>query len=571
MERMPFLNKNSYQRLLIFPLIIALFILVIYKMQQTVQDVAISTDYEYASIQPKPEEQQNYDVLYYDLNLKVYLDSLIQKGLLRGTVRIVFKVEEYGTEKIILNLSQALVVDSVKGAKSFRQKKNFLQIDLEKKLEMGKIHSVTIYYHGWPRTYHKWIYGWKLAVHREAAQHQSPWIATMNPPYGAETWFPCKDDPGDKADSLRIVLEIPDTLQTVCNGVRVEERKIAPHRKRVVWKERYPIAPYLVAVNIGKFSVFRRMYHPSQGVPFPIELYCWPEDASNVNLIYQILFDIMDYYTTVLGPYPFQREKYAMVVHPGNGGMENQTVTSVDKFSPYKMELYAHELAHQWIGDMITNRSFHESAISEGLATFLTGLYLKHSQGMEAFQRFMKRNVTYKPGSIWVMRDAIPDSVYHPARVYQKGAWFFYMLYHELGEATFFKGLRSCLKQFAYGNVGFDDLLMVYQNITHRNLERFFKQWLYEKNVPRIMVKIRVNQAGQLLYHYQLTIFQKQKGGAYVLPLNIRFSGSKTDTLLTFEIFKKKHRFEFSLPFETNEIAINPDNTILLTWDVQWK
>ncbi len=565
------MNKTAYHRILIFPLVIALFILIIYQMQKNVERAALNTEYQYSVIQPNLEKEKNYDVLYYKIRLNVEVDSSLQKGLLQGAVQILFKIEEFGTDKILLNLSGILQVDSVKGASSFRHEKNHLKIHLPGKLETGKIHSVTVYYHGWPRTYHKWIYGWKLAVHSGEDGKNSPWINTINPPYGAETWFPCKDDPADKADSVRIEVEIPDTLLAVCNGVKVKEQKKPDNRKLVIWKESYPISPYLIAVNIGKFSVFRRMYYPRNGQPFPVYIYSWPEDSANIPLIYSNLFDMLNYYTRVLGAYPFEKEKYAMVIHSGSGGMENQTISSVDQFSPYKKELYAHELVHQWLGDKITNRSFHESAINEGLATFFTGLYLRASQGESAFTDFLKKNTYLKPGSIWVEKDYIPDSVYHPGRVYKKGAWFFYMLYNILGEKTFLQTIQSCLNKCEYGNVSFEDLEKEFQKFTQLNLNRFFHQWIYCSSIPHILGKVVVNQNGDRGYNYFLEIRQKQKGEAFVLPLQISFKNTHRDTLLAFEIFKKKHHFEFSLPFKAQEMVIDPQQKLLITWEVKIK
>ncbi len=570
-------NKSSrknyfYYRLIAYPFLIFIFIFATYQLQNYSTKIHRNKDYQFLSVSLPEKAGNRYDVTFYDIALEVEIDSSLQSGVLNGRAKIRFRSTVNGLKDIRLNFTNRLSVDSIPDAESFHHKNSILKIKLGYPLQKNEFGEVEIFYHGWPSPYHEWIQGWRLHVHTSDDSSRSPWLCTMNPPFGAQTWFPCKDDPADKADSARFRVTVPENLTVVCNGKLVNIRNEKDGHRTFIWKETYPISVYLMAVNFGEFSLFTRQYIPPAGRSFPVQIYCFPEDSFSVDLVFTQLMNMLDYFIGVLGPYPFDREKYAMVVFPVRGGMENQTVSSVHQITPRRENLYAHELIHQWIGDMVTHSSFHDSWIQEGLATYFTGLYLKHYYGESAFHNFMKTHLYLKKGKIRVEKILIPDSVYHYGRVYGKGSWFFYMLHQIIGDDAFFEGIRHCLQTYAYRNISSDELREIFEQESNRDLSYFFTQWTKQPYTPILKCKVELQNTTQSYNQYSIEIKQIQKGThPYILPIEMKFSSSRRDTVLVFEIHKKKQKFITYLPFQANSIELDPDQKLLIASELEFR
>jgi len=561
-----------YYRLIVYPFLIFIFILATYQLQNYSTKIHQKKGYQFLSVSLPDRVDDTYDVTFYDIELKVNIDSNFQAGSLQGRVKIHFKSTENNLENILLNFTDHLSIDSIPGVKSFQHKNSIIKIKLPYSLQANEFGVIEIFYHGWPVPYHEWIQGWKLVVHTSDDSSQSPWICTMNPPFGAQTWFPCKDNPADKADSALYKITVPENLTVVCNGKLINIRNEKDGYRTFVWREMYPISTYLMAVNIGKFSVFNKPYVPPKGNPFPLQIYCFPEDSSSIDLVFIQVVNMMDYFIRVLGPYPFEREKYAMVVLPTRGGMENQTVSAVQQITPRRENLYAHELVHQWVGDMVTHSSFRESWIHEGLATYFTGLYLKHYYGESAFRNFMKSHLYLKKGKIQVEKILIPDSVYHTGRVYGKGSWFFYMLHQLIGDDAFFRGVQKCLQSYAYQNISSRELRKIFEEASNRDLSYFFTQWIEQPYVPIIKCKVELQNATWNYNQYLIEMKQIQGGKhPFILPVELKFSSFQKDTVLVFEFHKKKQKFVIYLPFKVNNVELDPNQKLLISSELEFK
>jgi len=556
-----------YNRILIYPFVILIFIIVTNQLKKYTTNVSHTSHYQYLSIKPISEKQEDYDVVFYNINLKVELDSSLQSGNLQGIVGITFRAKDKPVNGVRLNFSTQIKVDSVEMASGFSHKNNILQVKLRESVDAGETSRIIIHYHGWPKPYHEWVYGWKLVTRGD--DHKTPWVSTMNPPFGAQTWLPCKDDPGDKADSVLFRINVPESLMVVCNGSPVNTTPLGTGRKIVSWKESFPIATYLLAVHIGMFQRFESSYRQPNGISVPLQIYAIDVDTGLVHLVFQQLSAMFDFLTSTLGPYPFAPEKYAMIVFPNRGGMENQTISSVEDINASSTELYVHELIHQWLGDCITPAGFEDSWISEGLATYFTALYEKTAQGQTGFKYFMNRRRFVGKGQIRVQAVNIPDSVYHVGRVYNKASWFFYMLHNLVGDSLFFTGVRSCLDTYQYGNISGNVLRKVFEQISGKNLSRFFDQWLHEKYVPRLEGKLKLVKAESGQYEYEFALKQLQKSKKpYHLPLEIFCWNPGADSTITFEMTERKQKLRIRLPFDIRKINIDPDEKILMSKEI---
>ncbi len=557
---------------IMYLLILVFFIFAIHQLQKSSTEAGRENERNSGMYSPHFADQGDFDVTFYNLDLSVEIDSSCETGNLVGATTIRFRAAKEKIDKIALNFSSDMVVDSVFGAERFKHHENLLEVKLHRALVKGQYDSVRIIYHGWPQVYHSWIHGWKMSKYESTDGHVYPWLTTINPPYGAQTWFPCKDDPADKADSVRFRIDVPDTLMAVCNGELQSTVQLKEGRKAYTWKESYPISTYLMAVNIGKFEKISENYAPDSGQNFPIQLYCFSEDTPAAPIILRQLRDMMDYFTSVLGPYPFPDEKYGMVRQSTAGGMENQTITGVQRMSARMNNLYAHELAHQWLGDMITNSSFHESWINEGLASYFTALYMRHSQGESGFNDFMRRRRFLKSGTIWVNETTSPDSVYRTGTVYDKACWFFYMLNEQTGDSLFMAGIRKCLEKFRYNSIDENELKSVFEDVSGQSLTHFFSQWIHEKNTPTLAWKVRSKESQSGTHGYIINVRQQQSSKhPYILPVEMKFESDRRDTTIVFEIFEKKQEFATYLPFVADRITVDPHKKLLMFSEMDYR
>lgn len=565
-------NRTAYLlRLIFFPAVIIVLILLAYYFPGNDSHPAGGT-FLYEISRPPLQSQSQYDVNFYHLKLRVDFEDSLKNNSLAGANKIRFSSKTDKLRRIILDFNSPLQVDSVTGlAAGFLHKKGKLIVEFRNELEPGQLGEITVYYHGIPQLYHQWLGGWKYAARiRKADFTPVPLISTINPPFGAQTWLPCKDNPADKADSVLLEIDVPESLTVVCNGALRNVVASTNGRKRFIWFEAYPIATYLLAVNISDFHKAEFIYSSDGMVNFPVQIYGFEDELQRASEVKEQIFRILDFFQEVLGTYPYAPEKLALIHANITGGMENQTAIGVQVIDPRQELLYVHEIAHQWFGDLITHRSFSESFLSEGLATYFTALYIRRYRGEKAFREFMDARRPTACGPMFVKNILIPDSVYQTQRAYYKGAWFFHMLKQTVGEDCFWKGIRSFLKQFAYQSFDSEDLRRHFQDLCQRNLEGFFYSWIHNAGVPELHAKLdsKLSSAGtDDTFGYELRLQQTQRGKPFALflPVRFRFAEGGSDTTVIVSMERKNQNYRFAFHRKVEQFFLDPENHWLFT------
>ncbi len=560
------LKKIRLMRRLLFPAVLFVIIVILTRLPTLTTGSQNSEKYRYLKSDLPQAEQQSFDVRYYRLkmNFRFRADTTAGNIEAETDIRLASKVRKL--REVLLDFNSSMQVDSVAGlAFRFKREGPNLRIFLRHQLGKEKWGTIRIFYHGWPAPYHPWIAGLGIAW-RPEGDRSFPWISTMNPPFGASTWFPCKDNPADKADSVRFEISVPQDLTVVCNGLLLRETSTPNRRRQFVFVEKYPIATYLMAVNIGKFI---RYEFPYQGArrKFPLRFFVFPEDTQYVENVRQQMSSMLDFYEATFGPYPFDREKYGMVKSSPRGGMENQTITAIDQFSPDRWRLYAHELAHQWAGDEVTNATFHQSFLNEGLATYMTALYIEHSRGEKQFRKYLGSLRPEKAGPVEVRKILIPDSVYDTQRVYYKGAWFFHMLRSMLGDSAFFAALRQYFSGNGYGIANSDSLRKTFEKNSAISLKDFFSSWLKNGSPPKVTAKLQPMRGEKHPFRYKVFLSQEQKGSPYYYFLPIRFTFRNLagqDTVIRVKFFAKSQKFDVAFPAKVDTFQVDPGKNWLL-------
>ncbi len=306
--------------------------------------------------------------------------------ILKGAVTLHGSVLQDPMDQIELDLGSHMIVDSILQTNAhlaYTHSADLIKINLPEALPAGSSFSVTVYYHGDPEGGSYGAFNWD--VH---GPELVPVIWTLSEPYGAPSWWPCKDDPSDKADSVRLDVTVPENLVVASNGLLHGVTETTPGLKTYTWITRYPISTYLVSLAVTDYVQFEDAYD-SGDHSMPLVYFVYPELYQKAVEDFSVTKDMLIFYSQIFGEYPFVDEKYGMAVFPWGGGMEHQTLTSYgaglvrgDHRYDY---LNAHELAHQWFGDQITMRYWSHIWLNEGFASYAEALWFENLGGEQAY------------------------------------------------------------------------------------------------------------------------------------------------------------------------------------------
>jgi aminopeptidase N len=374
--------------------------------------------------------QTDYDVTYYDIDLDI--DPVSET--VTGTVTVTATVTALTLSTVDLDLLGNMTVTGVTdtgGSLAFSHVGDILTVTLSATYTTGQSFTIYVAYNGTPSA----SYG-SFGFDTVGSQ---PMIWSLSEPYGARSWWPCKDIPEDKADSVDIHITVPDNLIVASNGTLVSEVDNGS-TKTYNWHEGYPITTYLVSVAIHPYTQFSHWYHYAPAESMEVAYYVFPANYSAVQATYALTVPMIEVFADLFGEYPFIEEKYGHAEFVWGGGMEHQTITSLGGWSEY---LIAHELAHMWWGDMITCDSFHHIWLNEGFATYSEALWSEQVYGVEQYHQDMAYAKYFGAGTIYVPDPNDFSRIFHSGLSYNKGSWVPHMLRHIVGDTTFFNILQT--------------------------------------------------------------------------------------------------------------------------------
>jgi aminopeptidase N len=347
-----------------------------------------------------------------------------------------------------------------------------------------------------------------------------------NWPDRAHNWLPCVDHPYDKA-TVDFIVTAPDHYEVVGSGYLVEESCMPSHNKLTHWREDVPLATKVMAVGIAPFAT-----HFEGNIDnIPVWSWVYSENRKEGFSDYAAAVRPLAFYSELIGPYPY--EKLANVQSKTIfGGLENagtifyaeNSVTGQGKAE----SLMAHEIAHQWFGNSVTENDWHHIWLSEGFATYLTAVFQEKTYGKQKFDEQMKlardRVLRYSMRSSSPVVDTTITDLMKLLSVnsYQKGAWVLHMLRRELGEEVFWKGMRLYYSKFRDSNALTSDFEKVMETVSNRRLDGFFSQWIFTGGEPDL--KITFSQSSTAGYN-DIIIEQKQEH-LFTFNIEIQVKGS---------------------------------------------
>ncbi len=415
------------------------------------------------------------DTRFVHLELSPDMDD----GSLEGRAELLLDSCMDGLNQLELDLAANMVVDLVDGdAAGWTHQGDILVISLAQPADSGQAISLGIDYHGSPQS--SGFGSWSLTTHAG-----TPILSTLSEPYGARSWWPGKDDPSDKADSANVWITVPAAYTATSNGLLAGVDTLGADL-RFRWEERYPIASYLVSLAITNYERIDEYYVGLEGDSMLVSHYVYPEEYAQAAEDFNVTVPMLEFFSELWGEYPFIQEKYGHSMFPWGGAMEHQCNTSYGAVLVRGDHAYdrivAHELAHQWWGDLVTCATFADIWLNEGFATYSEALWTEHVQGAAGLQAFMNSRcwVSDPSGPVYD-----PPSTFNSNTVYRKGAWLLHMLRGQIGEAAFRDVMRGWYDSpFRYGSARVSDFLSHVDAYTDKDLEGYWQGYLYGVNRP---------------------------------------------------------------------------------------
>ncbi|MBE3558261.1 MAG: HEAT repeat domain-containing protein [Ktedonobacteraceae bacterium] len=460
-----------------------------------------------------------------------------------------------------------------------------LIVTLDRPYHYGEVFTIGVRYHAKPRTGLHFV---KPAPEDPARPVQA---FTFGQPRYSRYWYPCHDAPNDRA-TTEIIATVPAQFITISNGNLLGITDNGATRTHH-WRHDVPHAAYLVSLVVGDFAVIEDSYNGK-----PVRYYIRKDRKEDAPLYLGKTPQMMRFFSEYTGvEYPYDNYDQT-IVELYTGAMEHTSATThsfmlvPDKRASLDIDLVpvvAHELAHQWFGDLVTCRDWPNGWLNEGFATYFEELWNEHDRGSDEFKWFMLQEKNGYLDEDRQYRRPIVYNVYYQdgfelfdRHLYNKGAWVLHMLRHQLGEANFRRGIKSYLQRNRQREVITADLERTLEEVTGRSLAQFFQQWVYSGGHPELEVSHSWDGEHKLL---KLKIKQAQKVDdltpCFVTPVDLAFTLPASDeaardeqTMRTITIPARivigedgqiEQSFFFSLEREPLMIRVDPDGWLLKT------
>ncbi|MEN8228554.1 MAG: M1 family aminopeptidase [Bacteroidota bacterium] len=504
-----------------------------------------------------------YDITFTKLDLVTEFDTTF----IQGYAEIVGRVAMDPLTSFCIGLSSDMNIDSIliNGSRvSFDHINHEIIAKMNPAIPAGASFETVIYYGG---------DGYDADGYEGGLYHGlyegKQYAFTFSAPFGATAWFPCKQVLEDKIDSLHIFVTTPSDYKTASIGLLTASVNLDNGTTRHEWKTRYPIAYYLVGLNIYDYEEYNFYTHPD-GWDDSIFIQNFMLSQGHINLMKEELDKThcaMNLYCNLFGPYPFKEEKYGHAIWGKGFGMEHQTLTSMPITIDFRR--LSHELAHQWFGNLVTCGTWQDIWLNEGFATYFDYLALKLLDSEEAGNSRMSyyhdKALSSNQGSIYVPAGDAGNAsrIFEYYLTYCKAGAVVQMLRFEINnDELFWNALRNYLDEFRDSTAITEDLNRVINETTGEDYNWFFEQWIFGQGFPTYSgnwyqkndtLTLIINQSASSPRHTPL--FRMR------MPYRIQYDGG--DTMI--HLVQTQNSQEFNIPMTHGvlNVEIDPHNEVL--------
>jgi len=445
-------------------------------------------------------------------------------------------------------------------ALGFKHEDNRLRINLGTAPEKGERRRIIVAYSGVPAD--------GLVIGKNKNGDRS--FFGDNFPDRCRYWLPVIDHPYDKS-CCEFVVTAPEAYQVVANGALIETTSLPGGRRLTRTRESVPISTYGMVIGVARFAV----EVVGQVAGAPVQSWIYAQDRDTGFADFRVAMKPMEFFSWRVGPFPY--EKLANVQSKTRyGGMENASnifyFEKIVNRTGRNEGLFAHEIAHQWFGDSVTESDWDHTWLSEGFATYFTHVYNESTYGRDVMARDLDKDrediikyFTKVPKSAIVTpADAKLDNILS-TNSYEKGGWFLHMLRRLVGDEAFWKGVSLYYKRFQNANALTEDFRHVMEEVSGKNLGVFFNQWVFTPGQPVIRggwsyargfltVEIHQTQTADTVYQTALDI-------------GIVTDRNAAPKIETVRLEKRDHAFIFKLDKEPADVVLDPDTWLLMQFE----
>ncbi|MEE9443059.1 MAG: M1 family aminopeptidase [candidate division Zixibacteria bacterium] len=505
-------------------------------------------------------DYSDYDITYYRLDLRV--DEVNE--IIYGAVGIQGKSLVSSLNEINLDFSLNMIIDSIyfeSGDLSFDYDLGQLVVTLERDYNIDEEFYFTIVYHGTPLQHESngFIF---------SERNGSPLIMTNSKADYAREWWPCKDIPSDKADSVDIIVTVDTSLVVSSNGLQEADIDNGDGSHTVFWKERYPIATYLVNIAAHPYTVWYDEYNYGDGQTLTLQYFVFPDQYEISQEYYGQIPELLDFLSNYFGEYPFINEKYGCTQVILNESVECQTnvFACIDEDS-YADTSLIHELAHQWWGNMVSCDNWRHAWLSEGFATYCELLLIEHKYGYSRSQAVLLSWDWSVNGTGKIYTAARGPAIFK-IEIYQKAAWVFRMLHHLFDDETFFEALSNYREQYQYKSATTQDFQEIFETTSNQELDFFFSRYIYTEGQPLYYTSYMFEEGVKNTYNIYYNIWQNMHRWVFpyylysmFLDLHIVYESGLRDTVTVFND-RMDQNYIIKVKEPVQLVIFDPDNFV---------
>lgn len=487
------------------------------------------------------------------LHQRIALGFDLEKHAVNGEVTTRLVITAAPTDTVRLDASN-LTIDAATDAAGkplrFTSDTSSVTVRLPKRAQRGDTVTFTLRYHGNPER------GMYFVPRRPTMWTQGEAIETPS-------WVPTYNAPNDKT-TWEILVTADTGMSVLSNGRLVSVTKTPDGRQQVWhWSQEKPASTYLYSIVAARMAVLRDNW---RGIP--VEYWVAPDTIDATWRSFGETPSMIETYSRVLGVnYPWAKYSQAIIPDFTYGGMENVSATTQTDLALHpamaepqwsSRSLNAHELAHQWFGDLTTTAEWAHAWINEGLTTYMESVQEEQSRGREAAewnwinqqQQAMQADLNEeRPLVFGAQAGTDPIQTFFSGHVYPKGAQLAHQMRRLVGDSLFWKGMHRFLTDNAYKPVETKDYAIAFEKTTGRDLDWFFDQWAYGIGYPKVKVARSWNPSTRTL---RLTVDETQKIDAthpfFRFPATVRVVTRDSVVRHNIMVDRQHQTFELALP-----------------------
>ncbi len=507
---------------------------------------------------------QPFDVLSYKLDISLAMTNESLQGRSFMTMRLKENVDSLVLNSVSLTLDTIRVDDVLKTVRIDSTRES-VTINLNGRRNAGDTLRIDIAYRRLPEIRRP---GSRKGYYffRDTIGLPSNIGYTFSEPSDARFWFPCYDEPWDKA-TAEINITVPAGYVAASNGKLVGTSHNGNGTVTWRWKEQNQITTYLMCMTVSAYSISSLPYIKTTGDTIPLQYYVWNAppfvDSAWTTPFLPTVRQMMTAFSGRFGEYKFDKYGMTSVIPFGYLGMEHQTLTSMNRYYLTSHRVVSHELAHQWWGDEVSPGTWADIWLNESFATYSEALWREHLYGLDSLKAYMRDTLQEFQFSSW------SGAIYNPIAqgfdlftraVYTKGGWVLHTLRGAIGDFSFYQSLRAYRNKWSGRSAVTSEFAAVVDSVVGRDMSWFFNQWIYGKGWPKYAS--RYTWAADTIL---LTIQQQQDvtWPVFKMPMHVRayYGTSRADYIVNDSLRTQLFRLRLTTP--PDSVVLDPEGWIL--------